>query len=477
MFKELLQNADDAQATEVHFVWDWRSFGTQSLMSPDMARWQGPCLWVHNSTFSAQDFENITRLGAMQNKGSGSSRASQIGRFGLGFNSVYSCSDLPSILSDDVVLFLDPHVRHLRAMGASAAKPGIKLRFLKIDVLDKFRDQFEPYHGMFGCDLTSSTPFQGTLIRLPLRTAETAKTSDICNMVATPASAMETLAAFREAAAQCLIFLQHVKKIQFCWIPAEAPPGAQPIAPPDVRAQDALQYRRLFSSRTLPQSKERRSFIDDLLGRIGLAATPTAGLPPAKPFVAFNLVESTRWSIVPGARQSRETQSGERTDAWRLYLQHDDPEDSAWAECRGDAGNEPIEDSVEENSAEDTPLADETPAEEESSLGENSPLVAKASSAAVPVAQKRRGLDFVPFAGLAVCLTRQLAKDEPRICCFLPLPIQSSLPFLINANFVLRDPTSPSRLDLDRGGLVEPMIHALLEEQAAALHTARLGSA
>ena len=31
------------EANKVHFVWDWRSFGRQSLLSPEMARWQGPC--------------------------------------------------------------------------------------------------------------------------------------------------------------------------------------------------------------------------------------------------------------------------------------------------------------------------------------------------------------------------------------------------------------------------------------------------
>ena len=116
-------------------------------------------------------------------KSKSQSRKTQIGRFGLGFNSVYSMTDLPSILSDDIVLFLDPHVHHLRGMGASAAKPGIKLRFLKIDVLDKFRDQFEPYHGLFGCDLASSTPYEGTLIRLPFRTPESSKLSEISKTI------------------------------------------------------------------------------------------------------------------------------------------------------------------------------------------------------------------------------------------------------------------------------------------------------
>lgn len=96
--QELIQNADDAQATEVAFVWDWRQFGTQSLISPEMARWQGPCLWAYNdASFTAQDFENITQLGAMQKSSSGGG-TSQIGRFGLGFNSVYRLCGLGGIL-------------------------------------------------------------------------------------------------------------------------------------------------------------------------------------------------------------------------------------------------------------------------------------------------------------------------------------------------------------------------------------------
>ena len=89
---------------------------------------------------------------------------------------VYNLTDLPSILSDSMVLFLDPHVSHLRKMGASTQKPGIKLRFRKVDVLQRFRDQFQPYHGLLGCDLESSEAFKGTLIRIPFRTKESAAT-------------------------------------------------------------------------------------------------------------------------------------------------------------------------------------------------------------------------------------------------------------------------------------------------------------
>jgi len=40
MFKEMIQNADDAGASKVHFVWDWRNHRRQSLLTPDMSKWQ-----------------------------------------------------------------------------------------------------------------------------------------------------------------------------------------------------------------------------------------------------------------------------------------------------------------------------------------------------------------------------------------------------------------------------------------------------
>lgn len=211
MFKEMVQNADDAGATEVHFVWDWRQHRKQSLLTPDMDRWQGPSLWIfNNAQFTTKDFDSICRLGV----GGKREQQRKIGRFGLGFNSVYNFTDLPSILSGDMVLFLDPHVHHLSAMGASVQKPGIKLRFLKINVLEKFRDQFEPYHGMLGCDLSSSHPFEGTLIRVPFRTPEVAKTSEVSSIQLDAAAAEVLSSRFQKEAFQWLLFLQSVAKIR-----------------------------------------------------------------------------------------------------------------------------------------------------------------------------------------------------------------------------------------------------------------------
>lgn len=49
VFRELVQNADDAGATEVQFVLDWRSHPTEKLLAPGMADCQGPALLVYNN--------------------------------------------------------------------------------------------------------------------------------------------------------------------------------------------------------------------------------------------------------------------------------------------------------------------------------------------------------------------------------------------------------------------------------------------
>ena len=67
------------------------------------------------------------------------------------------------------ILFLDPHVHHLKKLGATTEKPGIRLNFQKKNIKTTWPDQFEAYE-IEGCNL-SSGDFDGTLIRAPLRRA------------------------------------------------------------------------------------------------------------------------------------------------------------------------------------------------------------------------------------------------------------------------------------------------------------------
>ena len=82
----MIQNADDAEATEVCFLFDERNFGEKSLVHPELARFQGPALYSHNNaTFKDKDWEGIRNLMNSNKK----EDPLKIGRFGIGFNSVY----------------------------------------------------------------------------------------------------------------------------------------------------------------------------------------------------------------------------------------------------------------------------------------------------------------------------------------------------------------------------------------------------
>ena len=67
------------------------------------------------------------------------------------------------------ILFLDPHVHHLKNLGANPSHPGIRLNFGKKDIRTIWPDQFVPYE-IEGCNLSHGN-FEGTLILAPLRKA------------------------------------------------------------------------------------------------------------------------------------------------------------------------------------------------------------------------------------------------------------------------------------------------------------------
>ncbi len=97
---------------------------------------------------------------------------SVIGKFGLGFNSVYNIADSPSIMSGRKLAIFDPNLKYLPDRYKNPFKPGM---LIKIDNQDfkKYEDQFRPYHGVFGCNLlgenNNENKFEGTLFRLPFR--------------------------------------------------------------------------------------------------------------------------------------------------------------------------------------------------------------------------------------------------------------------------------------------------------------------
>ncbi|VDI08010.1 Hypothetical predicted protein [Mytilus galloprovincialis] len=80
---------------------EWRN----GLFDQGMAECQGPALWVYNDAiFKEEDFKNIIELG-------GKTKildTEKIGKFGLGFCSVYNVTDVPSFVSKNTLVILDP---------------------------------------------------------------------------------------------------------------------------------------------------------------------------------------------------------------------------------------------------------------------------------------------------------------------------------------------------------------------------------
>ena len=215
IFKELIQNADDAGATTVKFLVDWRKGQTGSLFSPGMAKCQGPALWAYNNAvFSDEDFENINKL-------AGETKVediSKIGRFGLGFNAVYHLTDVPSFISREHLVVFDPNTHHLQRHIKDKSRPGIRINLAeKPNSLTRYHDQFQLYNGIFGCNTVQrqhSFYYNGTLFRFPFRTVTQARTSDISTNDYGTGRIKEIVFSLCECASTLLIFSQHVKEVE-----------------------------------------------------------------------------------------------------------------------------------------------------------------------------------------------------------------------------------------------------------------------
>lgn len=228
MFLELLQNAEDAGAQTCHFLVDLRQHNgsTSGLLDPGMAACQGPALWAYNDAlFSETDFSNIIRLGAATKE----HQHDKIGHFGLGFCTVYHMTDVPSLLSGSTLLIFDPNVTHLQKHIRSQAQPGIRLKWTR-HVVTTFPEQFQPYLGIFRCQ--AGEDFQGTLIRLPFRTEQEAKDSNICPEPFGPSRIQALQVGFQEMYQDLLIFLRNVQEVSLARLPcgSTSPKSVQPLA-------------------------------------------------------------------------------------------------------------------------------------------------------------------------------------------------------------------------------------------------------
>lgn len=203
IFKEFIQNADDAEADEIMFVIDEKQYSVTGL--PECMHWlhTTPSLLVYNNkTFSENDILGIQSIGA-----SGKSKSvGKTGRFGLGFNACYNVTDVPCFFTDGNLYFFDPHFKTIP--NASSDHPGrsfgvVELQHEGWPLLDSIR-KFVIDENAFG----------GTVFRLPFRTAQHASTSKIKKDVYTVEDALKCVTELELIGSAILIFLKHVKSLR-----------------------------------------------------------------------------------------------------------------------------------------------------------------------------------------------------------------------------------------------------------------------
>ncbi|XP_025098832.1 sacsin-like [Pomacea canaliculata] len=206
IFKELIQNADDAGATEIKFIKDFRHHKIDKVMS-GWDNLQGPALCIYNNkSFTAADMEGIKNIGL----GSKEQDTLKTGRYGVGFNVVYHITDVPSFWTrqddkEDVICVFDPACQYLA--NISPQNPGVQIRDIS-RLKQNYPDMFACY--LDNCiDMTSP----GTLFRLPLRTSAMAELSKIKQTPLEEVQMNEMLEKFQEEIVKCLLFLNNVRTI------------------------------------------------------------------------------------------------------------------------------------------------------------------------------------------------------------------------------------------------------------------------
>ena len=206
IIKELLQNADDAGATEMNVCYDKRyhTDKPRGLFFPGMADCHGPALVVNNNAmFTEDDFVNITKLAGATKE----NKSLKIGKFGIGFCSVYHITDIPSFVSSELLYIFDPTLKYLKNEIKNPARPGKKLCF-KSPYINRSK-QLEPYVGLFEFD--PSVEYEGTTFRFPFRTA----VSELSEKMYRDEDVIQLMEQMKKSSSKLVLFLQNVQVITF----------------------------------------------------------------------------------------------------------------------------------------------------------------------------------------------------------------------------------------------------------------------
>ncbi|KAJ6617959.1 hypothetical protein B0H10DRAFT_1947944 [Mycena sp. CBHHK59/15] len=226
LFRELLQNSDDARASTQVFVLDSGTHGTRFLVDPGLAATQGPSLLAYNDAlFSDDDWDALQSI----HRSSKKTDTSKIGKYGIGFRSCYHVTDNPQILSGPSLAILDPHHNFSESGGT-------KLDFAPKAV--EYSDQLDAFEFFLPRDARHQN-FPGSVIRLPLRRPGTQ--SSISSKAVDAAEIRQLFEDFiREEIGISLLFLKNVTTVEVHEVDAQG--GRRCLAKSSIQRTERVSW-------------------------------------------------------------------------------------------------------------------------------------------------------------------------------------------------------------------------------------------
>ena len=109
--QELIQNADDAGATEVRFLVDPREHPPEGLPNEHFKKYRGPALFAWNdATFKRNDWDCLAKIDRSEKE----KEVMKVGRFGLGFLSVFHVTGIYGSVA--VLIFVVPNLTSRKSL-------------------------------------------------------------------------------------------------------------------------------------------------------------------------------------------------------------------------------------------------------------------------------------------------------------------------------------------------------------------------
>lgn len=222
-FQSLVHYGDNIGAKVVKCLINENSYESQNLITTDYDIYQGPALCITYDAILKDEhwdeiFVNNDDDGSVpsQNKSSHTPRSKSLQNKGISsqatkFMSFFHISDFIAILSGFKVAFVDPYERI-----STDERSYVAIFDLKNDTndIEQFEDQFKPLEKIFNVPLLKSKFYNGTIIRLPLRTQNS--NCSVSNKLVYVKDILVNAKDFMKEAHLHILFSKNISNIQFC---------------------------------------------------------------------------------------------------------------------------------------------------------------------------------------------------------------------------------------------------------------------